>query len=119
MVILTILALLSIQTQLFHTHAPHSHSASHADIDQHHSEFHLGATDLNDDEHDVASEVDLSSKAVVKNIKFSASLLAVLALIVILFVPSIVSNQIRLVQQKSSINNPNPFLRPPAHAPPY
>ena len=119
MVILTIIALLSIQTQLFHTHAPHSHSGSHTDIDQHHSEFHLGATDLNDDEHDVASEIDLSSKAVVKNIKFSASLLAVLAFIVILFVPSIISDQIRPTQQQTSTHNLNSFLRPPAHAPPY
>lgn len=118
-VMLTIMALLSVQTQLFHTHSPHSSFADQSVHDHHHNQFHLAPIDLDDDEHDVASEVDLSSKGVVKTIKFSGSLLAVLAFMLLLFPPLPACRRAWPGQHNRPFNSFTPFLRPPLRAPPH
>ncbi|MDZ4262677.1 MAG: hypothetical protein U1B30_10140 [Pseudomonadota bacterium] len=117
-VIMTITALLFVQTLLLHTHSPHDHSSQISVLDQHHNQIHIAATDINNHGDELTSEIDLSTKAVAKNIKFSNMLLAVLSLFVILFTPLLVSNRAWLIKRETPFNNFSLLLRPPLRAPP-
>jgi hypothetical protein len=117
-VIMTITALLFVQTLLLHTHSPHDHSSQISVLDQHHSEIHIAATDIDDHADELTNEIDLSAKAVVKNIKFSNMLLAVLTLFIIMFAPLLISNRAWLIKRETPFNSFSLLLRPPLRAPP-
>lgn len=121
---MTITALLFIQTLGLHTHSLHDHqqhtghtATTHQHL--HQTETHLVAADLQEDEHDVASEIDLSAKGVIKNIKFNNLLLAVLTLFVVLLLPLLISNRGWLIRRAPPFNSHTLLLRPPLRAPPF
>lgn len=119
---MAITALLFVQTLGLHTHGlhdHHQHSGHTTTKHQHQAEIHLAAADLQDDEHDVASEIDLSTKGVVKNIKFNHLLLAVLTLFIVLLLPLLISNRGWLIRRAPPFNSHTLLLRPPLRAPPF
>ena len=120
-----IMALLFIQTLPLHVHSPHDHHKQFDQmgmLDKHerHSEIHVGSSDLNnEEEHGPATEVDLSADAVVKNLKFSDTVVAVLFLyIIILLVPLLVRAHYWLANLEVSFTTRGIAFRPPLRAPP-
>lgn len=124
MVFMAVMALLFVQTLPLHVHSSHDH---HKQLDQvgmldnheHHSEIHVASSDANnEEEHDPATEIDLSADAVVKNLKFSDTLVAVLFLSVILLVPLLVRAYYWPVNLEVSFTTRGIAFRPPLRAPP-
>lgn len=121
MVIFTVMALLFAQTLLLHTHGPHDHH-NHSDhitaLDHQHTEIHLAALDPDVEGDDLASEINLAAKAIVKNIKFNDLQFAVLTLFVVLLLPQPINNRRWLIKHETPFNSLATRLRPPLRAPP-
>jgi hypothetical protein len=124
MVFMTIMALLFIQTLPLHAHNPHGH---HTQLDQmgmldnheHHSEIHVGSSDVNDEVHGPATEIKLSADVVVKNLKFGdAPAIAVLTFFIILFVPLLTGGYRWPINLEVLFITRGIAFRPPLRAPP-
>jgi hypothetical protein len=123
MVFMTIMALLFVQTLPLHAHNPHGH---HQQLDQmgvldkheHHSEIHISSSDANDEEHGPATEIDLSAPAVIKNLKFSDTLVAVLTFFAFLLVPLLISSNRWPIILEAPFTTRGIAFRPPLRAPP-
>ena len=123
MVFMAVMALLFVQTLPLHVHSPHDHRKQLDQVgmlDNHaHPEIHVASSDANiEGEHDLATEIDLSADAVVKNLKFSDTLVAVLFLSVILLVPLLVRAYYWPVNLEVSFTTRGIAFRPPLRAPP-
>lgn len=124
MVFMAIMALLFVQTLNLHAHNPHGH---HTQLDQmgmldnheHHSEIHIGSSNTNDEAHGPATEIDLSAKAIVKNFKFSDTLVAVLTFFAFLFVPLLVGGYRWSIGLEAPFTTRGTAFRPPLRAPPF
>ena len=126
MIFLTIVALLFLQTLPLHTHSPH-HDHHHEKLDQagmldeheHHSEIHIASFDVNGDkDHGLATEIDLTAEAAVKNSNFNHTLVAILSFVVVLFVPFTISINRWSISLEFPFTTRGIAFRPPLRAPP-
>lgn len=121
MVIFTIMALLFAQTLLLHTHGPHDHhhhSGHMTPLEHQHTEIHLAALDPDVEADDLANEIDLSAKGIIKGFKFNHIFVAVLALLVVLLLPRLVNLGRWQITRPRPFNSHQLLLRPPLRAPP-
>lgn len=123
MVFMTIMALLFIQTLPLHAHNPLGH---HTQLDQmgmpdkheHHSEIHIGSSDVNDEMHGPATEIKLSADVLVKNLKFNDAPVAVLIFFTLLFVPLLSGGYRWPINLEVPFTTRGIAFRPPLRAPP-
>jgi len=122
-VLISILALLFVQAMPLHAHSPHAH---HDQLDptlvldahDHHPEVHIWSSNASDNVHGPTTEIDLTGQAVIKNLKFDNTPLAIIFLLAVIFVTFIASGH------RWSFNIESPFttrgiaFRPPLRAPP-
>ena len=123
MVFITLAALLFVQTFPLHMHGPHDHHPQLAqdgtlEKHEHHAEIHVASSDETDAAHGVATKIDLSAAAVVKNLKFSDAPIAIFAYLVVLFLPLPVNAHRWSMVLASPFTTRGIAFRPPLRAPP-
>lgn len=121
MVFIAIMALLFAQALPLHAHNPHDRHnppdrLGMPDKHEHHAATHIA--DVNDEAHGPATEIDLSTHAIIKNLKSSDTLIAVLTFIAILFVPLLINGNRWSIRPAAPLAAGGMAFRPPLRAPP-
>ena len=124
MVFMTVITLLFVQSFALHGHDSDDH---HGQIEQinvldnheHHAEIHAVFSNVNDEDHGISTEMDLSAETLIKNLKFNNTLTAVLTFFVILFVPLLINTHRWSISLASPFTTRGIAFRPPLRAPPH